>query len=234
MLEIFAMVILWKTIRKLLQPINKNPLGYQIMMVVIWISFELIASTIAFIQFPSQHEPNTFSFNFIAYGFALIGAVIGGSFSYFFVKAIAEKKYPGLVVIATIYVIISFVRIFSIRAWSSESVFLAYGDLPTYHSIVTYIVDVLFLPFIAFGFITYNYRLGYVMGIVVTSILILNTIAMWLLSDAYGYSTSVITIIFPIIAVILLLTRYKNAFNSTTQLEIPKLEEPITNDIVLK
>lgn len=73
MLEIIAIIALGKSISKIVKEKGLNPTKYVIIMVVMWIGFEILGSLIGAILYGE---------GMVVYLFALSGAAIGGFLSY--------------------------------------------------------------------------------------------------------------------------------------------------------
>jgi hypothetical protein len=223
MLEIFIIVWLWKKIGAMFQPAGKNPVGYRLLMIVLWFCSEFVGAAVGHLITGSDTSTVP-SFNAVVYLFALVGAAFGGTFSYFFIKAVAEKKYPGLVILAYVELSVWLISIFVLSKWISYDLFQYYGFLANLHELIAIGIPILTMPLIAYGFVRLHYWLGFVLGISVSSFIVLNTIAMKLLAQFYGYDSSWTKVILPILIITLLLTKYKNAFASSAH----------TNDGLLK
>jgi hypothetical protein len=198
------------------QPTGKNPVGYRKLMIVLWFFFEFVRAIVGYLL-TGLGNSIELSFNAVSYLFALIGAVFGGSFSYFFIKAIAEKKYPGLIILAYIELVVWIMTINSLFKWISYNVFQYYSLFANIQLLIAIGIPILTMPLIVYGFIRLHYWLGLILGISVSTVIFLNTITMKFMAAFYGYDTEWKKAILPIPMITPLLTKYKKAFALSTQ-----------------
>ncbi|MBY0523210.1 MAG: hypothetical protein K2R98_07415 [Gemmataceae bacterium] len=97
MLEILIVIMLCKNLGKRLREKGHTPLGYQVLLVVLWVGGEFTAAmlggAISEVMNPGR-EPNML----LLYGFALVGAATGAGITFLIANSLspteqAEKQY---------------------------------------------------------------------------------------------------------------------------------------------
>lgn len=93
MLEIFLVVVLCKALGKMLRAKGRNPLGLQVMLVVLWILGEVIGGAVAGVLHLIRNGENA-PMGFGVYLFAIGGAALGAALT-FLVAYLLPAKDSG-------------------------------------------------------------------------------------------------------------------------------------------
>ncbi len=87
MLEILALIMLWRKIGNVVSEKGRETIGYQLMAIGMWIGGEILGFMIGTVLTGGGSE-----FNIAAYGLALVGAIAGGVTAYLIARSLTPAS----------------------------------------------------------------------------------------------------------------------------------------------